>query len=37
MDLLSSRLVTDEATQEVWVEVTYQKFEQGLTKKVLKA
>lgn len=37
MDLLESRLVTDESTQEVWVEVTYQKFEQGLTKKVLKA
>lgn len=37
MDLLESRLVTDETTQEVWVEVTFQKFEQGLTKKVLKA
>lgn len=37
MDLLDCRLVTDETTQEVWVEVTYQKFEQGLTKKVLKA
>jgi Rieske Fe-S protein len=36
MDLLDCRLVTDEATQEVWVEVTFQKFEQGLTKKVLK-
>lgn len=37
MDLLECRLVTDETSQEVWVEVTYQKFEQGLTKKVLKA
>lgn len=37
MDLLECRLVTDETTQEVWVEVTYQKFEQGLTKRVLKA
>lgn len=37
MDLLECRLVTDESTQEVWVEVTFQKFEQGLTKKVLKA
>lgn len=36
MDLLECRLVTDETTQDVWVEVTYQKFEQGLTKKVLK-
>lgn len=36
MDLLDCRLVTDETTQEVWVEVTFQKFEQGLTKKVLK-
>ncbi len=37
MDLLDCRLVTDKTTQEVWVEVTFQKFEQGLTKKVLKA
>ena len=36
MDLLESRLVTDETTQEIWVEVTFQKFEQGLTKKLLK-
>lgn len=37
MDALECQLVTDEETQEVWVEVTYQKFEQGLTKKVCKA
>jgi Rieske Fe-S protein len=37
MDSLECQLVTDEDTQEVWVEVTYQKFEQGLTKKVCKA
>lgn len=36
MDALECQLVTDEETQEVWVEVTYQKFEQGLTKKVCK-
>lgn len=37
MDSLECQLVTDEETKEVWVEVTYQKFEQGLTKKVCKA
>lgn len=37
MDSLDCRLVTDDDTQEVWVEVTYQKFEQGLTRKVSKA
>ena len=37
MDALDCQLVTDEDTQEVWVEVTYQKFEQGLTNKVCKA
>jgi Rieske Fe-S protein len=37
MDSLECQLVTDGETQEVWVEVTYQKFEQGLTKKVCKA
>ena len=37
MDRLECRLVTEESTQEVWVEVTFQKFEQGLTKKLLKA
>lgn len=34
MDALDCQLVTDETTQEVWVEVRYQKFEQGLTTKV---
>jgi len=34
---LECQLVKDDDTQEVWVEVTYQKFEQGLTKKVCKA
>jgi Rieske Fe-S protein len=37
MDTLECQLVTDDETQDVWVEVTYQKFEQGLTKKVCKA
>ena len=37
MDPLECRLVTDDTTQEVWVEVTYQKFEQGLTKRIIKA
>lgn len=37
MDSLPCRLVTDEESHDVWVEVTYQKFEQGLTKKVCKA
>lgn len=37
MDSLDCQLVTDEETKEVWIEVTYQKFEQGLTKKVCKA
>jgi Rieske Fe-S protein len=34
MDALNCRLVKDDATQDVWVEVTFQKFEQGLTKQV---
>ncbi len=37
MDPLVCRLVQDDSTQDVWVEVTFQKFEQGLTKQVLKA
>ncbi len=37
MDALECRLVQDEATQEWWVEVDFQKFEQGLTQRVVKA
>lgn len=36
MDALDCQLVKDEDTEEIWVEVTYQKFEQGLTRKVCK-
>ncbi len=37
MDALECRLVQDDSTQDVWVEVTFQKFEQGLTKQVVRA
>ena len=36
MDPLECRLVPDEVTQEIWIEVTFQKFEQGLTKRVVR-
>ena len=36
MDALPCQLVQDDSTQDVWVEVTFQKFEQGLTKQVVK-
>lgn len=37
MDSLECRVVQDEQTQEWWVEVKYEKFEQGLSKKVAQA
>jgi Rieske Fe-S protein len=37
MDALECRLVQDSATSQWWVEVNYEKFEQGLTTKVAKA
>ncbi len=37
MDALDCRLVQDDSTQEIWVEVTFQKFEHGLTKQVVRA
>jgi hypothetical protein len=37
MDSLECRLVRDEGDDEWWVEVNYEQFEQGLTKKVCKA
>jgi hypothetical protein len=37
MDSLECRIVQDEQTQEWWVEVTYQRFEYGVTSKVAKA
>lgn len=37
MDSLECQLVQDDETAEWWVEVKFQKFEQGLTKKVVKA
>lgn len=37
MDSLESQLVQDENTGEWWVEVKYEKFEPGLTRKVARA
>lgn len=37
LDALECRVVEDAQTREWWVEVKYQVFEQGLTKKVAKA
>jgi Rieske Fe-S protein len=37
MDSLECRLVRDEGDEDWWVEVKYEKFEHGLTKKVCKA
>jgi Rieske Fe-S protein len=37
MDTLECRLVQDEEAGDWWVEVKYEKFEQGLTKKVCQA
>jgi len=37
MDALDCRLVRDSVDDDWWVEVTYEKFEQGLTNKVSKA
>lgn len=37
MDSLECRVVRDEGDAEWWVEVKYEKFEQGLTRKVSKA
>jgi Rieske Fe-S protein len=37
MDSLDCRLVRDEEDDDWWVEVKYEQFEQGLTKKVCKA
>jgi menaquinol-cytochrome c reductase iron-sulfur subunit len=37
MDSLDCRLVRDEGDDDWWVEVNYERFEQGLTKKVSKA
>lgn len=37
MDSLECRLVRDEASDDWWVEVEYEKFEQGLTRKLRKA
>jgi Rieske Fe-S protein len=34
MDSLACRLVEDDASGQWWVEVTYQKFERGLTRKI---
>ena len=36
LDALACHVVQDESTREWWVEVTYEKFEQGLTKMVKK-
>jgi len=37
MDMLQSKLVLDSQTDEWWVEVSYEKFEYGLTQKKTKA
>ena len=37
MDSLECRLVRDEASDDWWVEVQYEKFEQGLTRKLRQA
>jgi Rieske Fe-S protein len=37
MDSLDCHLVQDATSNEWWVEVTFEKFEQGLTQKVRKA
>jgi Rieske Fe-S protein len=37
MDSLDCRVVRDEGDDDWWVEVNYEQFEQGLTKKVRKA
>lgn len=37
MDSLECGVVQDESSGEWWVEVKYEKFEQGLTKKIAKA
>jgi Rieske Fe-S protein len=37
MDSLDCRLVRDDGDDDLWVEIKYEQFEQGLTKKVCKA